>query len=193
MKYDLKKELKDKSAIALQWHGDDTKVSIYGKPGKTEVKKGDVIKVNLKQARELLSYSYLWTLEGDEPVKHGYDEMMAKLGAKQAAQGEEDGDAEEVVDINDVDKMKKPAIITALKKIGATFNDQSTAKELALLLKDAIAAKNAPEVKEGDETDKGIAHYVTEDDLKNNPDLAAQDVKVGDLIYLPAAQGEEGK
>jgi hypothetical protein len=94
MQYDLKKDLTEKGTFSLQWHGEDTKVLIAGDGVKTEVKKGDVITVDLKQARELLSYSYLWTLEGDQPVKHQYNEMLAKLAAKAAkkAKSEETGE-----------------------------------------------------------------------------------------------------
>lgn len=41
---------------------------------------------------------------------------------------------------------------------------------------------------ETDETDEGTPHVVTEDDLKNNPELKKQGVKVGDEITLPPAE-----
>jgi len=96
MQYDLKKELTDKSKFALQWHGEDTKVLIAGEGVKTEVKKGDVITVSLNQAKELFSYSNLWTFEGDEPVKHNFNEMLKKLAIKAAkkAKSEEAGEEE---------------------------------------------------------------------------------------------------
>lgn len=144
MKYDLKKDFTDKSEFALQWHGDDTKVLIHGDGEKTVVKTGDVITVCLKQARELLSYSYQWTLEGDEPAKHQYNDMLAKMAAKQAKQADEtdagdQGDGEITAD--DVDGMKKAELVTALRKLGASFNDQALKPELAELLKEVLAEK----------------------------------------------------
>lgn len=160
MKYDLKKELTEKNMFALQWHGEVTKVLIAGDGEKTEVKNGDVINVAMKQAKELFSYSNLWTFEGDEPVKHNFDEMLKKLAlkaAKKAAKtdeaeetGEENDDGEEIT-ADDVDKMKKPELVTALKKLGASFNDQANKTELAGLLKEVLAEKAQVE-ETGDET-----------------------------------------
>jgi len=171
MKYDLKKDLTDKSMVALKWHGDDTKVLIYGEAEKIEVKKGDVINVSLKQARELLSYSYLWTFDGDEPVKHKYNEMVAKLAAKEAKkakkadeseEGEEAGDDDdEDITADDVDGMKKAEIVTQLKKRGASFNDQATKAELAGLLKDVLSDQADGETEEADESEEG------EEEVKN--------------------------
>lgn len=167
MQYDLKKDLTDKSMVALKWHGEDTKVLIYGEAEKTEVKKGDVINVSLKQARELLSYSYLWTFDGDEPVKHKYNEMVSKLAAKAARkakkaddseEGEEASDDEdEEISADDVDGMKKAEIVTHLKKLGASFNDQATKAELAGLLKDALAEKANGESEEESQEDTETA------------------------------------
>lgn len=144
MKYDLKKDFTDNSKFSLQWHGDDTKVLMHGDGAKTEVKTGDVISVCLKQARELLSYSYLWTLEGDEPAKHQYNDMLAKMAAKQAKAADEtdegnQGDGEITAD--DVDGLKKAELVTALRKLGASFNDQALKPELAELLKEVLAEK----------------------------------------------------
>lgn len=153
MQYDLKKELSDKQTIALQWHGEDTKVLIAGDGVKTEVKTGDVITVSMKQARELFSYSNLWTFEGDKPVKHNFNEMLKKLAAKAAkkdkkSKTEESGDEEEEeeeeeeITADDVDNMKtKKEVVAALKNLGATFNDQATKAELSGLLKEVLAEK----------------------------------------------------
>lgn len=152
MKYDLKKLLVNDALITLQWHGEDTKVLVRGDGEKTEVKKGDTLKVSVGQARELLNYSYLWTLEGDEPVKHQYNDMLAKLATKAAKKAaktdkaeetgnDNDNDDDEEITADDVDKMKKPELVTALKKLGASFNDQANKAELAGLLKETLAAK----------------------------------------------------
>jgi len=179
MKYDLKKDLTDKSMVALKWHGEDTKVLIYGEAEKTEVKKGDVINVSLKQARELLSYSYLWTFDGDEPVKHKYNEMVAKLAAKEARkakkaddseEGEEAGDDDdEEITADDVDGMKKAEIVTQLKKRGASFNDQATKAELAGLLKDVLAEQVDEETEEEseEETEKADDSEEGEEEVTN--------------------------
>jgi len=159
MQYDLKKELTEKSKFNLQWHGEDTKVLIYGEAEKTEVKKGDVIGVSMKQAHELLSYSHLWTLEGDQPVKHQYNEMLIKLAAKAAkkaakADETEDGeggeDEDEEIDVEAIDSMKKAELVTALKKQGVSFNDQATKAELASLLKEVLAEKAQAETEDGE-------------------------------------------
>jgi hypothetical protein len=144
MQYDLKKDLTDKTKFNLQWHGEDTKVLIHGDAEKTEVKKGDVINVSLRQARELLSYSYLWTLEGDEPAVHQYNEMLAKMAAKEAKQADEAGEGNQgdgEITADDVDGMKKTELVTALRKLGASFNDQANKAELAELLKEVLAEK----------------------------------------------------
>ena len=169
MQYDLKKELTDKSKFNLQWHGEDTKVLIYGDAVKTEVKKGDVISVSLKQAHELLSYSHLWTLEGDQPVKHQYNEMLTKLAtkaAKKAKKAEETEEGEEVeeedeeIDVESIDGMKKADLVTALRKQGVSFNDQATKAELASLLKEVLAEKAQTETEE--ETGEEVAEETEE-------------------------------
>jgi len=197
MQYDLKKDINDGTKVAVQWHGEETKVLIAGDAGKTIVKKGDVLSVTIKQAKELLSYSHLWTLEGDRPVKHAYDEAMTKLAKKKAKkevteQGEEDSGKE--LDINDLnpDEMEKPALVAALKKLAVTFNDRQGKEKLAILLKEVIAEKSAATVKpeEGEVTEQGIAHYLTEDDLADNQNLAEDGIKVGDLVWIPVKEEE---
>lgn len=172
MQYDLKKELTDKSKFNLQWHGEDTKVLIYNDAEKTEVKKGDVISVSLKQAHELLSYSYLWTLEGDQPVKHQYNDMLIKMAAKAAKKAKadeteegEETEEEEEVDVEKIDGMKKAELVSALKKQGVSFNDQATKAELAGLLKEVLAEKAQTETEEA--TDETEADETEEGEIKN--------------------------
>lgn len=46
--------------------------------------------------------------------------------------------------------------------------------------------ENGPVVQEGDENDEGeIAHYITEEDLKNNPEFVKEGLEVGDLAWYP--------
>ena len=98
MKYDSKKVFNQVVKINMQWHGDDTKVLLRGDAVKTPVAKGDVIQVEMAQAKELIAYSSLWTLEGDEPIKHPFDVMMAKLreqADKEAKKGAVKGENKE--------------------------------------------------------------------------------------------------
>ncbi len=188
MKYDLNK-IVDETTVKLQWHGESTKVLIDGQGEKTDVNTGDVLEVSVKQAKELLKYSYLWTLEGDKPLAHPYDKVAVPNSIKTTAKetSEEDLESEEV-DLDTINFEDKKQVIAGLKMLKATFNDRLGVKKLAELLKELIEEKKQSEpesieIKEGDITDQGIAHYVTEEDLENNEELD-ENVKVGDLIYL---------
>lgn len=194
MKYDPKK-ITEETKVALEWHGDDTKVLVRGDSAKTPVKKGGILEVSVPQAKELLAYSHLWTLKGDKPLKHGYNEMIAKTvqtSAKKSS-AKTENKIDEDVDC-DPDKAEKKTIVKALKKLGVTFNDKATRDELAGLLKETKAeiAKNAETVEEGTETEQGIAHYVTQEDLDNNEDFGGE-VKLGDLVFIPKPEKKKKK
>jgi hypothetical protein len=173
--YDLKNELAEKALVALEWHGDDTKVLIHGDAEKTAVEKGSVIEVTLRQARELLAYSHLWTLEGDKPLQHAYDANMARLAKVARKQASVTGTTAAP------EKMDRKAIIKSLKKLRVTFNDKASVEELAGLLKEKLAE----DVPEGTVTDDGkMAHYLTQEDIDGAMEVP-EGAKVGDLVFIP--------
>ena len=134
MQYDINKELREKSKVVLTWHGDDTTVLLDGEREKRPVPKGSDLKVSMEQARCLLRYSNLWTLKGDEPVKHPFDEMMAgRLKAEQRAAKAEPQE-EQMPTATEVESMEKAEIVATLRKLNASFNDQASAEELRGLL-----------------------------------------------------------
>ena len=129
MQYDLKKVLENKAVISLEWHGEDTFVKLSEKDaGKTEVKTGDVVKVSVKIAEFLLSYSDQWTLKGDKPVEQPWrkaradamEAREAKLAARKSGAVDEDeaGD-DEPVELNEetIGAMKKDELRAELAKI----------------------------------------------------------------------------
>lgn len=180
MQYDLKKTLEDKATVNVQWHGEPTRVLVRGEGEKTEVKTGDVLTVDRKQAAELLGYSPLWTLEGDTPTKQPYMENWKRLGQKKK---ESVAGTEEVTELTPaaLGKMNKTQLQTELKKLGATFNDQATKEELKSLLTEALEEKaNEPEM---------VDHVLTQEDLDAAPELVAEGFKVGDTVKFP--KGEE--
>lgn len=175
MKYDLKKELEDKTMVEVQWHGEPTRVLVNGDAEKTEVKTGDVLKLTRKQAAELLGYSSLWTFEGDVPTPQPYRENLKRLAQKKTAGAT--GEEETVLTPAAVAKMNKKQLHTELKKLGATFNDQATNDELKALLTEALEEKEAaPEM---------VDHEVTEEDMEAQPEWLTEDHKVGDVVQLP--------
>lgn len=144
MQYDLNKVLINNKTIVLRWHGEATKVLLQGDSEKTEVNTEDTLKVSLKQAYELLNYSYLWTLKDDQPVVHQYNEMLKRLGDETAS---EEVSTQEIVGDANVDELDRDGVIAALKKINATFNPAQSTVNLLGLLKDLIKEKAAaPEV-----------------------------------------------
>lgn len=175
MKYDLKRDIADETLVALQWHGEDTKILIAGQGEKTEVAKGDIINVSLKQAKELLSYSHLWTLDGDKPTKHAYDTAMAKLAKKakksEPVEDEQEPETDKEIDLEeiDADKMNKKEIVSTLKRLGVSFNDRAGQDKLAILLKEEIEARKAAAetLKEGQESETDEDDQEVEDDKEN--------------------------
>lgn len=126
MQYDLNK-LDLEAKLKLRWHGEDTRVLIKGDVSKTDVKTGAVIEVVVSQAKELLSYSKDWTLEGDKPKIDGYDQVIKNSRVAKAPEGSEENPIE-------ITKMDKKSLIKALKKEKISFNDKATEEELRGLL-----------------------------------------------------------
>lgn len=156
MKYDLDQLVADQT-LKLQWHGAPTLVLVAGDSAKTEVETGGVLEVTLDQAKQLLHYSHLWTLEGDEPTKHGHELAMQAAFKAQNARATKPSkkapasDAKaEAVTLENVAKLTKPKLQEELKKRGKTFNDKATKDELQGLLVEALEAE-AGEDEAGDE------------------------------------------
>lgn len=134
MQYNLKKDLEKTQKVKLQWHGEETNVLVKGQGAKTLVKTGDVLSVTVEQARNLLRYSHLWTMDGDEPVAHGFDASQAKLHAvavEKAAQAPEP-EANKAPDLTE-----KEQVMASLRELNVTFNDAASTEELKQLLSDA--------------------------------------------------------
>lgn len=195
MQYDVNKVLADNTQVELQWHGEDTRVLVHGEGEKTEVKNGGKLTVSRKQAAELLGYSPLWTLAGDEPTKQPYLENLKRVAANAGKKGKQTApgaEAETDLSESSIAKMNKTQLKKELKKLGATFNDEATNDELRDLLTEVLAEKQ--EAGEEQQTAPGAEkHIVTQEDLDNNPGLAETGVKVGDEIELPPADGEAGE
>ena len=154
MKIDLKKLLNNDATITLQWHGDDTKVLVRGDATKTVVEKGGTLKVSVAQAQELIRYSYLWTLEGEEPADNAFDKIAlpfalkkaeAELKAREKSQSKSKKDDAGNNSPDDIDfdtlvpeTMKKVDITAALTALGVSFNDTAKTKSLAGLLSEAL-------------------------------------------------------
>ena len=186
MQYDAKKVLEDKATVELEWHGEPTRVLVYGQGEKTEVKTGGKLSVSRKQAVELLGYSPLWTLAGDTPVKQPYMENWKRLAKNVGKNKKENAPgAEKETELTEsaIAKMSKKDLKAELKKLGATFNDEASNDELRGLLTETLAEKAA----EKENAPGAEKHIVTQEDLDNNPGLAETGVKVGDEIELPPA------
>ena len=129
--YDLEKELEEKQNIELEYHGEATMVRLHRRDaGKTEVVKGDVVKVSLKTAKALLRYSSLWTLKDDKPV----DQPHLRSGKDSGVKKEK-----ETVDFTDltpeaVEEMKKPKVIELLELLQVKFNKRALVEKLKELL-----------------------------------------------------------
>lgn len=93
------------------------------------------------------------------------------------------------------------------EEVIAFFNEQIEVKKVQLELQELntglavaraeelkalsfIAQLTTPQVK-GDEYQGGVPHTITEEDLKNNPDLAEQGVQVGDEVLIPEPPSEK--
>lgn len=149
MKYDLKKDLDQGVKVAVQWHGAPTLVLIEGDSVKTEVNTGDVLKVTLAQAKTLLRYSHLWTLEGDKPLEHGKAVVKAKKAASKAAKGskskktakdDEKDEDDAALTVADVEKMtEKEEVLAALEKMGEKANAEATLDELKSVLVEKLS------------------------------------------------------
>lgn len=165
-------EVEKEAMIDLTWHGEPTLVLLDGAEEKTEVATGATIKVTASQAKRLISYSSKWTMKGDKPVAHGFEDARAralaaqdermrqriarKSGKKAApAPTNADGTAAPTVETltdDEIDAMKnKKDIVAALKERGVKANKEATPDELKSLLKETIkeraaaaASQNAP-------------------------------------------------
>lgn len=145
------KELEKSQTCELTWHGDDTLVLIEGAAEKIEVKKGDTIKVSVKQAKRLVRYSDLWTLKGDQPLDQPWREAQKAALARLGTRGQKKTEAseEEVpADLTeaDVDAMTtKNPVLAALKLRNIKVNSNASLDELKAVLKESLAAAEAPE------------------------------------------------
>ncbi len=141
MQYDLKKLVEHKT-IVIMWHGEPTKVLVDGESSKREVKTGDVLKVNVEQARRLFSYSPFWTLKGDKPIEQPY--LNRSISAPEDKENKTNDDTP-------IEKMSKEQIVEKLKEIGCNFNDQAETEDLRMLL---LEAQIEQEKKQADEEQK---------------------------------------
>lgn len=163
MQYDLKKELMDKGTIDVQWHGEPTRVLIDGEAEKREVPTGAALKVNLIQAKRLLSYSPLWTLKGDKPTEQPY---MNRFGKNASSKKDKKKDQEKDKQVNKkVEELTREEIIEALKTAEATFNDAAETEELRQLL---VEAQVEQEKKQADEEQKAKEDKKKNQNKKNN-------------------------
>lgn len=143
MQYDLK-TLSDETTVKLEWHGEPTMVLIKGEGAKTPVEKGDVLEVCLSQAKELLRYSHLWTLEGDKPVKHGYEKAMADIRAKESANSKEKAKKAD---------EERAEVIAKLEELNVEFDESLSTKKLQGILEEEERKLGVLKEKEGDKTD----------------------------------------
>lgn len=188
------RELSEKAKIRLQWHGDQTRVLLKGEGEKTDVNQGDVIEVCEEQARELLSYSDLWTLEGEKPVEQPWrkaqHEAAVRMGAEAKArvkakakaekvektedadESEDDKEPEiEVLTEADVDLMSnKKDVSAALKARKVAHNSRGASlDELKALLKETLAAESAStetSTEDADEAEDGEDEESGEEDAE---------------------------
>lgn len=146
MQYDLK-TIGESALVKLMWHGAPTRVLVHGEGVKRDVGTGDVIEVTLKQARELLSMSRLFTLDGDKPVKQASPLVIPE-------KTDEEGNKVVSLNVEAAEKLDtKKEVIEALKTLGVAFNDALSKKELKVLLIENLkeqeaAAKAAAEAAE---------------------------------------------
>jgi len=147
MQYDLK-TIGESALVKLMWHGAPTRVLVHGEGVKRDVGTGDVIEVTLKQARELLSMSRLFTLDGDKPVKQASPLVIPE-------KTDEEGNKVVSLNVEAAEKLDtKKEVIEALKTLGVAFNDALSKKELKVLLienlkeQEEAAAKAAAEAAE---------------------------------------------
>lgn len=169
MGYEIPKDLKDERTVEVEWHGADTRVMIDGDGVKTDVKKGDVITVSIKQAKALLVYDRNWTFAGDKPKEHAFDKEQerrlkeqdklakkARKGNKAEAENNDDDDDEnepEEIDIESLnpEAMSREEIINALKGLGVNHNNRTGEDKLRGLLTEVIAeCKAGQEAAEAD-------------------------------------------
>lgn len=155
-----KSQVENEAMIGLTWHGEPTMVLFDGDEAKTDVATGATVKVTASQAKKLLSYSPKWTLKGDEPVVHGYEEANRKALALRDAKMRErvarksgkkadapaatvDGDKKPEIDTlteEDVEAMtNKKDVVAALRMRAVKANKEATIDELKSLLKDTLA------------------------------------------------------
>ena len=196
--YDFDK-VKKENKLSLKWHGEPTLVALVKGEAKVAVNTGDVVEVTESIAKELLTYSSMWTLKNDAPVVHPYmmtykkalearsarQVALAKKASKKkgetapAAPADDKKLAPEALTEADVDLMDtKKAVLEALLARGIKANKNATLDELKAVLKDKLAEENAPEM---------VDHTITQEDLDANPDLVTEGVKVGDVVQLPKA------
>jgi len=164
MKYDVSKDLVEETTVKLEWHGDDTRVFLRRGDGeKTAVKKGDVVEVTVEKARQLVKYSNLWTLEGDEPVRHAFDALQAELAkegnkkrrGKKGSAPNPMKDEVKVLTPAEVKKLRnKGEVVKAFASLEVTVNDKATRPELEALYKETYEEKEAagelPDPSKGD-------------------------------------------
>jgi len=150
MKYDLKEVLKDRSKVSLEWHGKNTLVQFERNAKKEEVKTGDVVKVSHEVAHRLLSYSDLWTLEGDKPVVHGWRQVVPAEAVIEA-----DDVLSEDFTQEEVSKMRKPELLERLADLEIELTGDEKVPELKEILL-SILAEDEEIVEDVDEDDEEV-------------------------------------
>lgn len=145
MQYDLK-NIGQSALVKLMWHGAPTRVLVHGEGVKRDVGTGEIIEVTLKQARELLSMSRLFTLDGDKPVKQASPLVILE-------KTDEEGNKVVSLNVEAAEKLgTKKEVVEALKTLGVAFNDALSKNELKVLLVENLkeqesAAKTEAEAK----------------------------------------------
>mgnify|MGYP001570319685 CR=1 FL=1 len=167
--YDMDKTI-EAATVSMQWHGAPTLVLVRGEGKKREVNTGDVVVVLLEQARELVKYSYNWTLEGDKPVVHGFEAAQKAAIARVEAAAK-------------VAKAPKAAKAVATKL--PTAAEKAAKKEADKAAKEAAAAAGTPaapiavtvaDVEAMTTTDEVMA-VLDSMDMKINPDASLEEMK----------------
>lgn len=149
MQYNLDEVLKDKHPVSLTWHGEPTNVMLDKADGvKTTVDTGETVEVSIEVARQLLEYSNLWTLEGDEPVEQPWrasrvaaaEAQEARKQAKSDQRSQEERGRARRVDLRtrfladltekDVEKMQKKELIDLLLNLKANHNPKAPLEEI---------------------------------------------------------------
>lgn len=138
MQYDLK-TIGESALVKIMWHGAPTRVLVRGEGVKRDVSTGDVLEVTAQQAKELLTMSRLFTLDGDKPMKQAEPVMVVETV---------DGEGNKVVVMTSEKAEKlsnKKGVVEALKNLDMKFNDALSKNDLKALLVETLKERENAE------------------------------------------------